>query len=454
MADTPARMWCGYLAIVSLFLGVPWTSARRGFGPGEQDWGYVDVREGAHMFYWLYYTTANVSSYTERPLVLWLQGGPGGASSALGNFLELGPVDTKGQPREGNWVQHVNLLFLDSPVGSGFSYVDNSSLLVTTSEELTDDLMTFMMHFYKQHSEFKEVPLHIFSESYGGKMAPALAVRLDKAMSLGELAKPGTLKSVTMGNPWISTRHICKEHSKYMFVNGLIDEDGVAQIDAQEERILSALKMHEFEKATDEYLQWFGLMQNLTGEVFLYNTQTHVDPSEDRTYGYGDDLVRFMQEDVGEALQINGSIFAAQVIEVFGALHGERLQSDMTSSKRFCGLKPSFLWNFINSVIFISLLVPRLLNETSISINIYSGQLDVLVPTSATLALIKDWAWENKSEYLQANRTPIVIEGRLQGYEKVGGKFGMYWINRSGHLAPGDNPTAMQYVLRAVTQYE
>ncbi|KAH8393640.1 hypothetical protein KR200_008471 [Drosophila serrata] len=423
-------MWCGYLAIVSLLLlGVPWTSARRGFGPGEQDWGYVDVREGAHMFYWLYYTTANVSSYTERPLVLWLQGGPGGASSALGNFQELGPVDIKGEPREGNWVQHVNVLFLDSPVGSGYSYVDNSSLLVTNSEELTEDLMTFMMYFYKRHSEFKEVPLHIFSESYGGKMAPALAIRLDKAMSTGELAAPGTLKSVNLGNPWISTRHICREHSNYLFVNGLIDEDGVAQIDAQEERILSALKMHEFEKATDEYFQWFELMQNITGEVFMYNTQTHVDPSEDRTYGYGDDLVRFMQEDVGEALQINGSIFAAQVIQVFLTLHGERMQSDM-------------------------LTIPRLLNETSVSINIYSGQLDVLVPTSATLALIKDWTWKHKSEYVQAHRTPIVIEGRLQGYEKVGGKFGMYWINRSGHLAPGDNPTAMQYVLKAITQYE
>jgi len=71
-------MWCGSLAVVCLLvLGL--SEARKGFGPGEQDWGYVDVREGAHMFYWLFYTTANVSSYTERPLVLWLQGGPGGS---------------------------------------------------------------------------------------------------------------------------------------------------------------------------------------------------------------------------------------------------------------------------------------------------------------------------------------------------------------------------------------
>ncbi|XP_016928344.3 retinoid-inducible serine carboxypeptidase [Drosophila suzukii] len=421
-------MWCGSLAVVCLLvLGL--SEARKGFGPGEQDWGYVDVREGAHMFYWLFYTTANVTSYTERPLVLWLQGGPGGSSTALGNFQELGPVDTNGDPREGNFVQHVNVLFIDNPVGAGFSYADNTSLLVTNNEQLIDDLMTFMLHFYKLHKEFKDVPLHIFSESYGGKMVPALALRLDEAMKTGELAQPGTLKSVTIGNPWISTRYISREHSKYLFVNGLVDEDGVVLLDAQEERILSALKRHEFSNATDEYMQWFQLMQELTGKTYLYNTQTHLDLSEDRTYGYGDDFINFMGVNVSEALQVNGSVYASQVMDVLTSLHGDRLRSDINA-------------------------IPRLLNETSVKVNLYSGQLDSLVPTTATLALIKDWAWIDKSEYLEANRTPIVVDGKLQGFEKVGGKFGMYWINRSGHLVPADNPTAMQYVLKSVTQYD
>ncbi|KAH8334419.1 retinoid-inducible serine carboxypeptidase-like [Drosophila kikkawai] len=422
-------MCCSIRTIVCLLLGIHWASARRGFGPGEQDWGYVDVREGAHMFYWLYYTTANVSTYTDRPLVLWLQGGPGGASSALGNFRELGPLDFKGQPREGNWVRHVNLLFIDNPLGAGFSYVDNSSLLVTNNEELVDDLMAFMMHFYKRHSEFKEVPLHIFSESYGGKMAPALAIRLDKAMSLGELGALGTLKSVTLGNPWISTRHVCKEYSRYLFVNGLIDEDGVAQVDASVKRIFEALDDNEFEKATDAYFSWFKLMQELTGEVFSYNTQTHVDSSEDRSYGYGEDIRQFMEDTVGKALQINGSVFGAQAYLAHDNLYADTSIATIDD-------------------------IPLLLNETSIKVNLYSGQLDIIVPTAATLALIQDWVWVNKSQYLQANRTPIVIEGRLQGYEKVGGKFGMYWINRSGHMAPEDNPTAMEYVLKVVTQYD
>lgn len=75
-----------------------------GFGPGEQDYGYVNVRDGAHMFWWLYHTTANVTNSAERPLILWLQGGPGGSSCGYGNFEILGPLDLDLQPRDHTWV--------------------------------------------------------------------------------------------------------------------------------------------------------------------------------------------------------------------------------------------------------------------------------------------------------------------------------------------------------------
>lgn len=80
------------------------STARKGFGPGEQEWGYVKVRSASHMFWWLYYTTANVSSYYEKPLIIWLQGGPGASSTSYGNFEELGPLDVDLKPRNFSWV--------------------------------------------------------------------------------------------------------------------------------------------------------------------------------------------------------------------------------------------------------------------------------------------------------------------------------------------------------------
>ena len=84
--------------IVKLFF----IEGRSGVGPGDQDWGYVTVRPGAHMFYWLYHH----SKTTTQPLVIWLQGGPGASSTGYGNFEELGVVDVNLNVRNYTWVDN------------------------------------------------------------------------------------------------------------------------------------------------------------------------------------------------------------------------------------------------------------------------------------------------------------------------------------------------------------
>ena len=41
-------------------------------GTGPQTWGYVEVRPGAHSFYWLHFSV-HPDGYLNRPLILWLQ---------------------------------------------------------------------------------------------------------------------------------------------------------------------------------------------------------------------------------------------------------------------------------------------------------------------------------------------------------------------------------------------
>lgn len=98
----------------------------------DETWGYVEVRQGASMFWWLY--GAQMSDPMERvnkPLVMWLQGGPGASSTGYGNFEEIGPLDVNLEPRNTTWLTEANVLFVDNPVGCGFSYVDDPKALTT-----------------------------------------------------------------------------------------------------------------------------------------------------------------------------------------------------------------------------------------------------------------------------------------------------------------------------------
>ncbi|CAL0303327.1 unnamed protein product [Lupinus luteus] len=84
--------------------------------------GYVMVNEtnGRALFYWFYEA---MTSPEEKPLVLWLNGGPGCSSVGYGATQEIGPflVDGDGQDLKFNnfsWNKEANMLFLESPVGN------------------------------------------------------------------------------------------------------------------------------------------------------------------------------------------------------------------------------------------------------------------------------------------------------------------------------------------------
>lgn len=175
---------------------------REGFKGYPQDWGFVDVRPGAHMFWWLHYTLANVTDFTERPLMIWLQGGPGGSSTAYGNFEIMGPLDLDLNEREDTWVNNYNILYVDNPVSTGFSYVEDDSLYATTNLQVAQDLVKLMHGFYEALPEFKKVPLHIFGQSYGPKMGIEFAYELSKEIELGLIES--NLTSVGVGNAFIS----------------------------------------------------------------------------------------------------------------------------------------------------------------------------------------------------------------------------------------------------------
>jgi serine carboxypeptidase 1 len=55
------------------------------------------------MFWWLMYSRAEAPTET-LPLIIWIGGGPGAASTGYGNIEEIGPFNYKMEPRNITWV--------------------------------------------------------------------------------------------------------------------------------------------------------------------------------------------------------------------------------------------------------------------------------------------------------------------------------------------------------------
>jgi cathepsin A (carboxypeptidase C) len=75
-----------------------------------------------------------------------------------------------------SWNKHANIIFLDQPVGSGFSYA-NGGLPSTPASvaKAAVDVHAFLRLFFDRFPELGLKSFHIAAESYGGHWAPEIA---------------------------------------------------------------------------------------------------------------------------------------------------------------------------------------------------------------------------------------------------------------------------------------
>lgn len=71
-------------------------------------------------------------------------------------------------------------MFVDNPVGTGYSYVEDLSLLTTTNEQIANDLVQLVKSVFTQYPDMQVMPFYVFAESYGGKMTVDFALAFDQ----------------------------------------------------------------------------------------------------------------------------------------------------------------------------------------------------------------------------------------------------------------------------------
>ncbi|XP_047318246.1 serine carboxypeptidase-like 34 [Impatiens glandulifera] len=142
--------------------------------------GYVNVNEshGRALFYWFFEA---FNEPENKPLLLWLNGGPGCSSIGYGAAEELGPFFPMKNTRDlkfnkHTWNKAANLLFIDSPVGVGFSYTNTSSDIAQLGDKNTAlDSYKFLLGWFKRFPQFKSHEFYLSGESYAGHYVPQLA---------------------------------------------------------------------------------------------------------------------------------------------------------------------------------------------------------------------------------------------------------------------------------------
>jgi carboxypeptidase D len=82
-----------------------------------------------------------------------------------GAMMEIGPYrvtkDGVLTYNDGSWDEFANVLFVDNPVGTGFSYVDTDSY-DHELREMADHMVTFLKEFFALFPEYEGNDVSIF----------------------------------------------------------------------------------------------------------------------------------------------------------------------------------------------------------------------------------------------------------------------------------------------------
>jgi len=375
--------------------------------------GYIPIDETCHsaMFYWMLEKEGG-SEPGVTPVLLWLNGGPG-ASSQDGLFEEnIGPY----QITENNtftyneyaWTNMYNVLIVDNPVGTGYSYTDNKRRCYCRNEEdVAEDFYILLNTFFTEtHPEYATNPFYLVGESYAGKYIPNIAAYL--------ITKDFPFVGVILGNG------LYLAQSQYLSVPeialnfGILDNNTYTVEVGKANKCVELIQKGRLHRA-GVYCENFvdEIYSTLGGGVFRYDLRYYYDPTANLNLtGY------LNRADVQSVLHTTGHTWTDS--DETGPV-ADALRSDFTVS-----VMPK---------------LETLLNAGKMVV-LYNGQMDGSVCNNVGNSKIVDLLeWDGQAGFHNQPLTLWRLDAEnVVGYHRLYENLAFVTIANAGHLVPMTQP--------------
>uniref|UniRef100_A0A5B7AEW3 Putative serine carboxypeptidase-like 18 n=2 Tax=Davidia involucrata TaxID=16924 RepID=A0A5B7AEW3_DAVIN len=174
--------------------------------------GYVGVGESEEVQLF-YYFVESQRTPAQDPLMLWLTGGPG-CSGLSALVYESGPLNIDYKEYNGSsptlrlnenaWTQGVSIIYMDAPVGTGFSYSTTTEGYHSDDYKSVADLYEFLGKWLLDHPDFATNNLYIGGDSYSGIPVPMLVQKISDGTKAGNYPFMN-IRGYVLGNPKTDT---------------------------------------------------------------------------------------------------------------------------------------------------------------------------------------------------------------------------------------------------------
>ncbi|XP_063389055.1 venom serine carboxypeptidase-like [Cydia fagiglandana] len=381
----------------------------------------VDKTYDSNHFFWYF-----PSMSTERdndPVILWLEGGPGG-SGLINIFMGNGPVYLKNHtfiPKEHNWVLNHHMIYIDNPVGAGFSFTKHNDGYCTNETQIAEHLYSSLTQFFQLFPGLQRNEFFIAGESYGGKYVPALGYAIHKKNPTAKIKI--NLKGLAIGNGMTDPENQLN-YGEFLYQIGLIDLNHRKIFEEYEAKTVNYIRNGQWIQAFNTYaaliLEDNSLFNNFTGFDEYYNL-LHTEFKE------VDSNVKAEFQFILKQYAFRKAIHVGNLTFHDSSLLKKILQADIMKS--------------------VAPWLSELLNHYYCLV--YTGQLDILFAYPLTLNYLQKLNFSGSEEYKTAKRSIWRVDGEVAGYAKQGGRLVEVLVRDAGHAVIWDKPKwAMDMIQR------
>ncbi|KAI3751531.1 hypothetical protein L2E82_22619 [Cichorium intybus] len=392
--------------------------------------GYYQIEHSidAQMFYF-YFESRNSK---HDPVVIWLTGGPG-CSSELALFYENGPFKIGDNLTLGwndyGWDQASNLIYVDQPTGTGFSYSSDKKDIRHDEQGVSDDLYDFLQAFFTEHPELVDNDFYITGESYAGHYIPAVAARVHQ----GNKNKEGihiNLKGFAIGNGLTDPAIQYKAYTDYALDMGIITESQSKRINLIVPVCEAAIKLCGTDGTVScmaAYLVCntiFSSITSIAGKINYYDIRKECIGSLCYDFSAMETLLN--KKPVREALGVGNIEFVSCSTSVYQALLMDWMRNLETG-------------------------IPALL-EDGIKLLVYAGEYDLICNWLGNSRWVHAMEWSGTKEFGASPELPFEVSGSEAGLLKTYGPLSFLKVHDAGHMVPMDQPEAALEMLKRWTE--
>lgn len=378
----------------------------------------------ARMFYFFFESRSSQND----PVVIWLTGGPG-CSSELAVFYENGPFNIADNMslvwNDFGWDKVSNLIYVDQPIGTGFSYSSDDDDIRHDERGVSNDLYDFLQAFFKAHPQYVNNDFYITGESYAGHYIPAFASRVHQ----GNKNKEGiqiNLKGFAIGNGLTNPEIQYKAYTDYALDMRLIKQSDYNVIDKSYPKCQQAIKLCGTDGGSAcmaAYLvctSIFNKIMNVVGNKNYYDVRKTCDG--DLCYDFSNMENLLNDEKVKHALGVGDIEFVSCSSTVYQAM-----QLDWMRNLE-AGIHP--------------------LLEDGIKLLVYAGEYDLICNWLGNSRWVHAMEWSGQKDFGAARSVPFIVDGEEKGIEKNHGPLTFLRVHDAGHMVPMDQPKAALEMLQ------